>query len=157
MLLVRFALLDRSVTIEDVLSTLGGGGGSSPRPQERAVSSTRASQTDLKSSASKASPPSRDIPSRDIPARDVTARDIPAQPVVTSPAPPLRVTPPSGQSAISADAAGKWKAEFDQTASSGARERLTTEGVRQERLAMLRSRDPVLDAAVRELDLDLLD
>jgi DNA polymerase III gamma/tau subunit len=162
MLLVRFALLDRSVTIEDVLSTLGGGGGSSPRPQERAVSSTRASQTDLKSSASKASPPprdipSRDIPSRDIPARDITARDIPAQPVVTSPAPPLRVTPPSGQSAISADAAGKWKAEFDQTASSGARERLTTEGVRQERLAMLRSRDPVLDAAVRELDLDLLD
>ena len=162
MLLVRFALLDRSVTIEDVLSTLGGGGGSSPRPQERAVSSTRASQTDLKSSASKASPPprdipSRDIPARDIPARDITARDIPAQPVVTSPAPPLRVTPPSGQSAISADAAGKWKAEFDQTASSGARERLTTEGVRQERLAMLRSRDPVLDAAVRELDLDLLD
>jgi DNA polymerase-3 subunit gamma/tau len=95
MLLVRFALLDRSVTIEAVLSTLGGGGGSSPRPQERAVSSTRASQTDLKSSASKASPPprdipSRDIPSRDIPARDITARDIPAQPVVTSPAPPLR-------------------------------------------------------------------
>jgi hypothetical protein len=50
-----------------------------------------------------------------------------------------------------------WKAEFDQTASSGSRERLTTEGVRQERLAMLRSNDPLLDEAVRELDLDLLD
>jgi hypothetical protein len=29
--------------------------------------------------------------------------------------------------------------------------------VREERLAMLRAQDPVLDAAVRELDLDLLD
>jgi hypothetical protein len=50
-----------------------------------------------------------------------------------------------------------WKAEFDQTASSSTRERLTTEAVREERLKMLRAQDPVLDAAVRELDLDLLD
>ena len=142
MLLVRFALLDRSVTIEDVLTTLGGGGGSSSRPVERSVSPPRASRPETRSSAPKTS---------------ATVPDIPVQPVVSSPAPPLRVTPPSGQSAVSADALAKWKSEFDQTASSGARERLTTEGVRQERLAMLRSRDPVLDAAVRELDLDLLD
>ncbi len=72
---------------------------------------------------------------------------------MSPPAPPLRVTPPGGQSAVSAD----WKAEFDQTANSASRERLTTEAVRQERLKMLRAQDPVLDAAVRELDLDLLD
>ena len=146
MLLVRFALLDRSVTLEDVLNTLGGGGGGAGNPgrkADRPVSASSALQRETKSTAPKPSSP--------------IARDIPAQPVVTSPAPPLRVTPPSAQPSVSPDAAAKWKAEFDQTASSGARERLTTEGVRQERLAMLRSRDPVLDAAVRELDLDLLD
>ena len=145
MLLVRFALLDRSVTLEDVLTTLGGGGsGSGPvtRPVERAVSTPRASHPETRSSAPK-------------PAG--AAHDIPARPVVSSPAPPLRVTPPSGQPAVSPEAPAKWKAEFDQTAASGARERLTTDGVRRERLATLRSNDPVLDAAVRELDLDLLD
>lgn len=35
--------------------------------------------------------------------------------------------------------------------------RLTEEGVRNERLAMLRKRDPTLDAAVDTLDLELLD
>ena len=144
MLLVRFALLDRSVTLEDVLTTLGGGGsGSVARPVERAVSTPRASQPEIRSSASKPA--------------TAAIRDIPVTPVVSSPAPPLRITPPAGQPAVVPDAAAKWKAEFDQTASSGARERLTTEGVRQERLAMLRSKDPVLDAAIRELDLDLLD
>jgi DNA polymerase III subunit gamma/tau len=150
MLLVRFALLDRSVTIEDVLTTLGGGGGSSSRPVERAASPPRASRPEARSETRPETRPS-------VPKATSAAPDIPVQPVVSSPAPPLRVTPPSGQSAVSPEAAAKWKAEFDQTASSGARERLTTEGVRQERLAMLRSRDPVLDAAVRELDLDLLD
>jgi hypothetical protein len=47
---------------------------------------------------------------------------------------------------------------LEQTARSSTRpERLTTEAVREERLRMLRAQDPVLDAAVRELDLDLLD
>ena len=35
--------------------------------------------------------------------------------------------------------------------------RLTAESVRSERLAMLRRRDPTLDAAVDALDLELLD
>jgi DNA polymerase-3 subunit gamma/tau len=146
MLLVRFALLDRSVTLEDVLTTLGGGGtGGAPaaRPVERAVPAPRAPQPERRSS-----------PPRTVGAAD---HDVPARPVVSPPAPPLRVTPPAGQPAVSPDAPAKWKAEFDQTASSGARERLTTDGVRRERLATLRSNDPVLDAAVRELDLDLLD
>jgi hypothetical protein len=36
-------------------------------------------------------------------------------------------------------------------------ERLTVERVKEERLAALRKRDPVLDAAVQALDLELLD
>ena len=126
MLLVRFALLDRAVSIEEVLQSLGGEtGGGSARPVS--------------------APPKR------VNASQVT-RDVPADPVVSPPAPPLRVTPPGGQSAMP-----DWKAEFDQTAKSTSRERLTTEAVREERLKMLRAQDPVLDAAVRELDLDLLD
>ncbi|HZI99708.1 MAG TPA: DNA polymerase III subunit gamma/tau, partial [Gemmatimonadaceae bacterium] len=142
MMLVRFALLDRSVSIEEVLQTLGGGGGSTPKPAN-APARTRAAEP-------KAEP--RSEPHRAGATGSKTAHDVPATPVVTSPAPPLRVTPPGGQSAMP-----DWKAEFDQTASSGSRERLTTEAVREERLKMLRAQDPVLDAAVRELDLDLLD
>ena len=149
MLLVRFALLDRSVTLEDVLSSLGGGaGGSGGASSQRAVERTNPPPRQETRPGGTKSTFRADV--------QVT-RDIPADPVVSSPAPPLRVTPPSGQSSISSVAPAKWKEQFDQSASSGARERLTTEGVRQERLAMLRSKDPVLDAAVRELDLDLLD
>ncbi|MFI5242338.1 MAG: hypothetical protein ACHQRL_04960, partial [Gemmatimonadales bacterium] len=39
----------------------------------------------------------------------------------------------------------------------GATRRLTAESVKAERLSSLRRRDPGLDAAVRELDLELLD
>ncbi|HKY99077.1 MAG TPA: DNA polymerase III subunit gamma/tau [Gemmatimonadaceae bacterium] len=140
MLLVRFALLDRALSIEDVLQTLGGGGGGGPTPRNTVPRLVR-SEERHPAPRSSAAP----------------QHDVPAEPVVSSPAPPLRVTPPSGQPAVQGGKPPNWKAEFDQSASSGSRERLTTEGVRQERLAMLRSKDPVLDEAVRELDLDLLD
>jgi hypothetical protein len=39
----------------------------------------------------------------------------------------------------------------------GATKRLTAEAVKAERLSSLRRRDPALDAAVRELDLELMD
>jgi hypothetical protein len=39
----------------------------------------------------------------------------------------------------------------------GATRRLTAEAVKAERLSSLRRRDPALDAAVRELDLELMD
>jgi DNA polymerase-3 subunit gamma/tau len=42
-------------------------------------------------------------------------------------------------------------------AQSAPKERLTSESVKAERLALLRRRDPVLDAAVEALDLDLVD
>ena len=84
-----------------------------------------------------------------------SARELPAEPVASPPTPPMRVTPSVEQSPVRS--APDWKAEFDQTANSVERTRLTTESVRQERLSRLRAQDPVLDAAVRELDLDLLD
>jgi DNA polymerase-3 subunit gamma/tau len=137
MLLVRFSLLDRSVSIEEVLQSLGGGGSARPA-----------------STTTSARPNRPDEPRKSSTIASTMTRDVPAEPVVSSPAPPLRLTPPGGQSAA---AMPDWKAEFDQTANSSSRERLTTEAVRQERLKTLRAQDPVLDAAIRELDLDLLD
>ncbi|HEX2723382.1 MAG TPA: DNA polymerase III subunit gamma/tau, partial [Gemmatimonadaceae bacterium] len=70
MLLVRFALLDRSVTIEEVLQSLGAGG--SPRGgEERPVARARPPQT--------ASRPTR-------------ASELPPEPVRAPPTPPRRVT-----------------------------------------------------------------
>jgi len=162
MLLVRFALLDRSVTIEEVLQTLGGGG--TRGGEERTVARARPPQTDARPAtrpASQSSPAQAPHASH---SSHPAAKDLPAQPVLSPPTPPLRVTPSAEQSAIATQAAPSkshegpgWRAELDQTAASSARPRLTTEAVRQERLAMLRAQDPVLDAAVRELDLDLLD
>lgn len=157
MLLVRFALLDRAVTIEEVLHTLGGAGGGpgvggahvSARPRVTQVEA-RATTRSSSISAGVQAP--------------VGLSDLPAQPVLSPPTPPLRVTPSVEQAAVQRDVPPEkqaegpgWRAELDQPAGSGTRARLTTEAVRQERLAMLRAQDPVLDAAVRELDLDLLD
>jgi DNA polymerase III subunit gamma/tau len=174
MLLVRFALLDRSVTLEEVLQTLGGGGGGAAAAY-RAGSDERG--------AARARPPQTESRAR---------TDSPAQPVMSPPTPPLRVTPTIEQAPVARDVpeergapasresirrefpqvrdfppkdvppqrsadATDWRSQLDQAATGSSRERLTTEAVRQERLAMLRAQDPVLDAAVRELDLDLLD
>ena len=142
MLLVRFALLDRSVSLEEVLQTLGGS-----RPQGVATASassaparSRPLQTESRAAPR---PPAAAAPQR---------ADVPAEAVRTPPTPPLRVTPAAPQAPVD------WKAELEQTANSTSRPaRLTTEAVREERLRMLRAQDPVLDAAVRELDLDLKD
>ncbi|MDO8500773.1 MAG: DNA polymerase III subunit gamma/tau [Gemmatimonadaceae bacterium] len=152
MLLVRFALLDRSVTLEEVLQTLGGGrgsGGGTERPAAR----PGAAQAESRASARPAGRTSAE-------GTTAAVSDLPAEPVLSPPTPPLRVTPAAPQRAIGHPApsdAADWKAGFDQTANSPERSRLTTEAVREERLATLRAHDPVLDAAVRELDLDLLD
>ncbi|MEO6443842.1 MAG: DNA polymerase III subunit gamma/tau [Gemmatimonadaceae bacterium] len=130
MLLVRFALLDRSVSLEDVLQTLGGAGG----PQGTITRPLR--PRPLQAESRTAVAPGTLSESR--PAADPAGKN-------ASDPSPARPDAPD------------WKAGFDQAASSVERPRLTTEAVREERLAMLRAQDPVFDAAVRELDLDLLD
>jgi DNA polymerase-3 subunit gamma/tau len=166
MLLVRFSLLDRAVSIEEVLQTLGGGGvggtgpagqrTSSPRPRQGYVESRAVQHSDAPSAAPRRQAPITVPTVSSGPA--ATRDDSPAEPVRTPPTPPLRVTPPAPQQQVDAPPPVDWKSQLEQTARSSTRpERLTTEAVREERLRMLRAQDPVLDAAVRELDLDLLD
>jgi DNA polymerase-3 subunit gamma/tau len=140
MLLVRFALLDRSVAIEDMLAALGGEGGGARQPEPRAAARSRPAQ---------AAPRQASAPA---------AADKPAEAVRTPPTPPLRGTPPAPRPAAPPAGGSDWKARMEAAAASPDRPaRLTDEAVRDERLRMLRAQDPVLDAAVRELDLDLLD
>src|SRR5687768_10966733 len=151
MLLVRFALLDRAVTIEDVLQAIGGGGNPRrPSGQSHAPPVTRVPDLPRprRAESQPAKPGDPGQPSS----------DLPAEAVRTPPTPPLRVTPPGAQSAIESSGHGDWKSKLEETANNPNRPaRLTTEAVREERLRMLRAQDPVLDAAVLELDLDLLD
>ena len=104
MLLVRFALFDRAVSIEDMLRGLSGsgeGGGSGREATKASVA-------------------------------------------------------PSVAMGIQ-EAAPDWKLQYEQTAKDSGRPRLTDEAVRAERLAAMRAKDPVLAAAIDELDLELLD
>jgi DNA polymerase-3 subunit gamma/tau len=162
MLLVRFALLDRAVSIEDVLQSLGGGGasgGSAPgaaQPPRRAgfVESRAVQAPPAERKAEKARSDSQD----EMDSWAAAVADSPPDPVRESPAPRMRVTPPAPQKSVDAPLAIDWKSQLEQAEKSTSRPtRLTTEAVREERLRMLRAQDPVLDAAVQELDLDLLD
>jgi len=127
MLLVRFALLDRSISLEEVLQGLSASSGGS-------------------------------IPSRASVSERPAVRARPPQ-TLSRPAvepPPVQRQPPAPPPPQATDQPD-WKSEFDQSASNPNKSRLTTEAVRAERLSRMRAQDPVLDAAVRELDLDLLD
>lgn len=158
MLLVRFALLDRAVSIEDVLKTLGGGG-SGPRPPAAKAAASPVHESRVQKSearASAAKPPADSETRADSPV--VPIADVPTAAVRVPPTPPVRITPPAPHQKAGTPPAADWKAKLEETANSPMRPaRLTTEAVNEERLRMLRAQDPVLDAAVRELDLDLLD
>ncbi|MBA3340520.1 MAG: DNA polymerase III subunit gamma/tau [Gemmatimonadaceae bacterium] len=139
MLLVRFALLDRSISLEEVLHGLGGAGGAvgmepgtprAARADERGSAHVRPQQSESRAGA-----------------------PVSWQPVAASPADPVALPAPTGGTAHGSD----WKRGFEAAANEVAGPRLTAEAIRAERLAMLRAQDPVLDAAVKELDLELLD
>jgi DNA polymerase-3 subunit gamma/tau len=165
MLLVRFALLDRAVSIEEVLQSLGGGGlsgGGSPgtaaaQPPRRNAGFVESRAVQPPPVERKAVRPHAEQES-EMDSWAAAVADSPPDPVRESPAPPLRVTPPSSQKPVDAPPPIDWKSHLEQAEKSSTRPaRLTTEAVREERLRMLRAQDPVLDAAVQELDLDLLD
>jgi DNA polymerase-3 subunit gamma/tau len=132
MLLVRFALFDRAIAIEDLLRGLSGAGNGGNDSGGRSVRTPERREP-------RAAPIERET------RRGASLADGPA--IESSPPPPAGSQPE----------AGAWKAGYEQTSKDAARSRLTPESVRAERLASLRAKDPVLDAAIDELDLELLD
>ncbi|HTI62424.1 MAG TPA: DNA polymerase III subunit gamma/tau [Gemmatimonadaceae bacterium] len=218
-LLVRFALLDRTVEIEDVLRSLGGErSGPSGRPAsrpapraepaprrdfapppapvervERAVARPAVHDTSAERAPRTAQPPAPRGGAEALEVARVVGRwdelvermRVGGKPMLAtalSHASPLAVTA-SGVITIELDEAndiyahaiqtarqdvvaalGEWFATVtrlelrrDDQASSAPPKRLTDEMVRAERIASLKKRDPVLRAAIEELDLDVSD
>jgi DNA polymerase-3 subunit gamma/tau len=135
MLLVRMALLDRTVALEDLLKGLGG----------------------ARSEAAEASPPARQAPtpSPSQRPRPATRPGYPPQleaPNGPPPEPTRQSLPPVNENQLR-----EMKRAMETTAQDSNRSRMTPEALKEERIGMLRQKDPALGAAIDELDLELLD
>ena len=141
MLLVRMALLDRTIELEDLLKELGGesageraqSASGSVRTQPAAAAVARAAQ------------------------RPATRPGYPPQIDAPNSPPP---TPPARQSAAAPANETQlleMKRAMETTAQDTNRSRMTPEALKEERIGMLRQKDPALGMAIDELDLELLD
>ena len=112
MLLVRMALLDRTVALEEMLKEMGG--------------------------ATAPTPPAK----------------------LTRPGYPPQLAAPNSLPSASPANQGQleeMKRAMESTAQDSNRSRMTPEAIKEERIGMLRRKDPALGAAIDELDLELLD
>ena len=137
MLLVRMALLDRTVALEELLKGLGATGG--PERSELPNGSVRTQSAQPAVARSTQRPATRPgyPPQLDAP-------NTPSQPPRQS-APPNEVQ------------LREMKRAMEATAQDSNRSRMTPEALKEERIGMLRQKDPALGAAIDELDLELLD
>jgi DNA polymerase-3 subunit gamma/tau len=144
MLLIRMALLDRTVALEDLLRGLGGESIASAEIREPPSGSVRAqpAQASVARTAQRAStrpgyPPQLDAPNA-------------ASVVGLSASKPPAPSPNEGQ-------LGEMKRAMETTAQDSNRSRMTPEALKEERIGLLRQKDPALGTAIDELDLELLD
>ena len=136
MLLVRMALLDRTIALEDLLKGLGDD-----------------SRTERVEGAAVARPAPQSAPTPR--PRPVTRPGYPPQldaPNMPPPEPPKQSAPPVNESQLR-----EMKRAMEATAQDSNRSRMTPEALKEERIGMLRQKDPALGAAIDELDLELLD
>jgi DNA polymerase-3 subunit gamma/tau len=144
MLLIRMALLDRTVALEDLLKGLEGEA-SLPNVEDR-------------------EPPSGSL--RTQPAQGSVARSV--QRPTTRPGYPPQLEAPNAPASVGASVSKpapsanegqlrEMKRAMETTAQDSNRSRMTPEALKEERIGMLRQKDPALGAAIDELDLELLD
>jgi len=142
MLLVRMALLDRTVALEDLLKGLGGESSSSTEEPgiSRGSVRTQAPQASVARTVQRPStrpgyPPQLDTPNAISP----------------------NVAPKTSAPAVNETQLSEMKRAMETTAQDSNRSRMTPEALKKERIGMLREKDPALGAAIDELDLELLD
>jgi DNA polymerase-3 subunit gamma/tau len=140
MLLVRMALLDRTVAIEDVLKGLGSGGPADDREASTGSVRTQTAPASVARSAPRPAtrpgyPPQLDAPNTL----------------------PVEKPLPKSSSAANDSQLREMKRAMETTAQDSNRSRMTPEALKEERIGMLRQKDPALGAAIDELDLELLD
>jgi DNA polymerase-3 subunit gamma/tau len=140
MLLVRMALLDRTVALEDLLKGLGG-------------ESTLASGPEASSGSVRTQPAPASV-ARVAP-RPAIKPGYPPQldaPNALPPNAPAKPVAPANEGQLR-----EMKRAMETTAQDSNRSRMTPEALKEERIGMLRQKDPALGAAIDELDLELLD
>jgi DNA polymerase III subunit gamma/tau len=145
MLLIRMALLDRTVAIEDLLKGLGGESMSSADSREPPSGGSVRSQPVQASVARTAQ-------------RPATRPGYPPQ--LEAPNVPAAATPPTQKQpppSVNEGQLLEMKRAMETTAQDSNRSRMTPEALKEERIGMLRQKDPALGAAIDELDLELLD
>ena len=141
MLLVRMALLDKTVALEDLLKGLG------------AESSPSNDRGEAPSGSVRAQPVQASV-ARTV-QRPATRPGYPPQLSTPNALPPE--TPAKTPSPVNEGQLGEMKRAMDATAQDSNRSRMTPEALKEERIGMLRQKDPALGAAIDELDLELLD
>ena len=141
MLLVRMALLDKTVALEDLLKSLGA---DSPANGER---------TEARSGSVRAQPVPATV-ARTV-QRPATRPGYPPQLSAPNALPPE--TSARTPSPVNEGQLGEMKRAMEATAQDSNRSRMTPEALKEERIGMLRQKDPALGAAIDELDLELLD
>jgi DNA polymerase III subunit gamma/tau len=143
MLLVRMALLDRTVEIEDLLRGLDSRGSSTSDParSEPASGAVRAPAAPLSVARTTQRPATRPGYPPQLSAPNALPTDRPT-------------TTPSPQNET---ALNEMKRAMEATAQDSKRSRMTPEALKEERIGMLRQKDPALGSAIDELDLELLD
>ena len=144
MLLIRMALLDRTVALEDLLKGLAGESVPGAENTESPSGSVRTQpahasvpRTVQRPSTRPGYPPQLEAPN---------APAVAEAPASKPPAP----SPNEGQ-------LREMKQAMETTAQDSNRSRMTREALKEERIGMLRQKDPALGAAIDELDLELLD
>jgi DNA polymerase-3 subunit gamma/tau len=142
MLLVRMALLDRTLALEDLLKGLGG-------------ESTPGTQRDEVPSGSVRTQPPQASVARTA-QRPSTRPGYPPQLDAPNALPPA-VTPKPSAAPVNEGQLREMKRAMETTAQDSNRSRMTPEALKEERIGMLRQKDPALGAAIDELDLELLD
>jgi DNA polymerase-3 subunit gamma/tau len=142
MLLVRMALLDRTVELEDLLSGLREGGRSESAPASSGSVRAQPVPAAVARTAQRAAPSTRPgyPPQLDAP------NSLP------STTPPARAPQGANEGQLQ-----EMKRAMETTAQDSNRSRMTPEALKEERIGMLRQKDPALGAAIDELDLELLD
>jgi DNA polymerase-3 subunit gamma/tau len=143
MLLVRMALLDRTVALEDLLQGLGA---DSPASGESGTGETP--------SGSVRAQPAQASVARTV-QRPATRPGYPPQLSTPNALPPE--TPQKPPTPVNEGQLREMKRAMEATAQDSNRSRMTPEALKEERIGMLRQKDPALGAAIDELDLELLD
>jgi len=134
------ALLDRTVALEDLLKGLSGEAFSFER--EAASNSIRAEPA----VASVARPSQRPATRAGYPPQLEAPNALPDKPA-----------PKSGAAGPNESQLREMKRAMEATAQDSNRSRMTPEALKEERIGMLRQKDPALGTAIDELDLELLD